>query len=109
RLEPVMRQHMADLAKKHPAIARHRNIGLFGIVELRKNRAGEPLAPYNTQHPALARFTKAVLESGVYIIARWDNFMTNPPLSITEDELAEGFAAIDAALPILDAVVEESG
>ncbi len=106
RLEPVMHHHMEALALKHPSVRRHRNVGLFGIVELQRDRRGTPLAPYNTQHPALASFTKAVLESGVYIIGRWDNFMANPPLCITEEQLAEGFDAIDRALPILDAVVE---
>jgi taurine---2-oxoglutarate transaminase len=29
---------------------------------------------------------------------RWNTFFTNPPLSITEDELRQGFGIIDRAL-----------
>ena len=32
--------------------------------------------------------------------------MTNPPLCITEEQLAEGFAIIDGALDIADAAME---
>ncbi len=32
--------------------------------------------------------------------------MTNPPLTITEDEMAEGFAIIDAALDLADQGVQ---
>jgi hypothetical protein len=33
--------------------------------------------------------------------------MTNPPLCINEEELAEGFGIIDGALEIADAAMEE--
>jgi taurine---2-oxoglutarate transaminase len=36
---------------------------------------------------------------------RWNYFFTNPPLVITEEELAEGFAIIDRALDETDAAV----
>ena len=32
--------------------------------------------------------------------------MTNPPLTITEEEMAEGFAIIDAALDLADQGVQ---
>jgi hypothetical protein len=33
---------------------------------------------------------------------RWHSIMTNPPLIITEDELAEGIEVLDKALDIAD-------
>jgi taurine--2-oxoglutarate transaminase len=36
---------------------------------------------------------------------RWNYFFTNPPLTISEEEMAEGFAIIDRALEITDAAV----
>lgn len=107
RLEPVMRAEMEKLALRHPAVATHRNVGLFGIVELRKDAKGTPIAPYNGSHPAMARFSKALLDAGLYTIVRWNNFMTNPPLSITEAELKEGFAILDRALAVVDEVSED--
>ena len=48
----------------------------------------------------------ALLELGLYTVVRWNNFMTNPPLSITDAELKEGFAIIDQALAVVDEVYE---
>jgi taurine--2-oxoglutarate transaminase len=36
---------------------------------------------------------------------RWNTFFTNPPLTISEEEMAEGFDIIDRALEITDAAV----
>ena len=44
-------------------------------------------------------------EGGLYTFVRWNGFMTNPPLTISEDELREGFAIIDRALEATDAAV----
>jgi hypothetical protein len=37
---------------------------------------------------------------------RFNGIMTNPPLSITADQLEEGFAIIDDVLGIADAATE---
>ena len=44
-------------------------------------------------------------EHGLYTFVRWNTIMTNPPLCINEEELAEGFAIIDKALEIADQAV----
>jgi len=38
---------------------------------------------------------------------RWNTFFTNPPLSITEEQLREGFAIIDRGLEICDRAVRD--
>ncbi len=106
RLEPVMRSEMEGLAARHPSVLAHRNIGLFGMVELRRDSRGTPLAPFNSSHPAMARFFQTLLDAGLYTMGRWNNFMTNPPLSIDEAELRHGFAIIDRALGVIDEVFE---
>src|SRR5262245_34547492 len=58
RLEPVMRSEMEKLAARHPSVRTHRNVGLFGIVEIRKDSKGTPIAGYNQSHPAMGRFAK---------------------------------------------------
>jgi taurine--2-oxoglutarate transaminase len=50
----------------------------------------------------LGRFFRA---EGLYTFVRWNSFFTNPPLSITDEELREGFAIIDRGLAITDAAV----
>jgi taurine--2-oxoglutarate transaminase len=98
RLEPVMRQHMEELARKHPSIKAHRNIGLFGMVDTK-------LGSYNQGHPAMAEFNRYLLSHGLYTVIHWGSFMCNPPLCITEEQLGEGFAILDQGLDIVDRAV----
>ncbi len=105
RLEPVMAAHMARLKAKHPCVRTHRNIGLFGLIELQKNAAGERLVPYAGSHPAMAKVGKYLRDNGLFTMLQWGTVMTNPPLCITEAELAQGFAIIDGALSLVDAEI----
>ena len=106
RLDPVMRRHHEELAAKHPSVGLHRNIGLFGILELVKNRdTMEPLSPYNATNETMVAVNAALLERGLFTMVRWNGIMTNPPLCITEEQLQEGFAIIDEALDVADQAV----
>ena len=96
----------AELAAKHPSIGAVRNIGLFGVIELVRNRTTlEPMAPFNGSSPEMASLGRFFRENGLFTFVRWNYFFTNPPLSISEDELREGFAIIDGALAIADRAV----
>ena len=44
-------------------------------------------------------------ENGLYTMLANNSIHTNPPLCITEDQLAEGFEILDRALDIADAAV----
>ena len=108
RLDPVMRAHHEALAAAHPSVGRTRNIGLFGIIELVKNRETmEPLTPFNTLNDTMQQVGRSLIDNGLSTFIRWWNVMTNPPLCITEEQLAEGFEIIDRSLVIADAAMEE--
>ena len=99
RMGDVMRRHHQELRSNHQSVGAVRNIGLFGIVELVRSRDPYvPLAPYNGTSDQMKGVSRHLRENGLYTFVRWNGIMTNPPLSITEDELAEGFAIIDGAL-----------
>jgi len=101
-----LKAHHADLAAKHPSVGAVRSIGLFGIVELVRSRETmEPMAPFNGTSDEMAALGKRFREDGLYTFVRWNSFFTNPPLTISTDELDEGFAIIDKALEITDAAV----
>jgi taurine--2-oxoglutarate transaminase len=103
RMGELMRAHHQELADKHPCVGRTRAIGLFGILELvRDRRTMEPLAPFNGTSDEMKAIGKYFREHGLYTFLRWHTIMTNPPLCITEDELNEGFAIIDKALDLAD-------
>jgi taurine--2-oxoglutarate transaminase len=104
RLGPVMRAEMDRLKAKHPSVKEGRALGLFGMIDLQKNAAGEPLAPYNGNHPAMGKLAAFFRDNGLFTFTRWGSFTCNPPLCITEEQLKEGFAIIDRGLEITDAV-----
>jgi taurine--2-oxoglutarate transaminase len=102
----VMKQMHADLKAKHPSVGDCRSIGLFGMIELVRNRQTmEPMAPFNGTSPEMAALGKFFREEGLYTFVRWNGFFTNPPLIITEAEMAEAFAIIDKGLYITDKAV----
>jgi len=106
RLDPVMRELQHGLKTKHPSVGNVRNIGLFGIVELIRNReTREPLSAFNTTAPEMSAFDARLKADGLYTMTHWNGFFTNPPLCITEAQLREGFAIIDRALEVTDAAV----
>jgi len=83
-----------------------RNIGLFGIVELIRNReTREPLSAFNITAPEMSALDARLRADGLYTMTHWNGLFTNPPLCITEAELREGFAIIDRALEVTDAAV----
>jgi taurine--2-oxoglutarate transaminase len=104
----VLHRLLTDLGEQHPSVGEVRSIGLFGIVELVRNRkTKEPLAPFNGTSPEMTAFRKYMLDHGVYIYTHWHTALVIPPLPITEEQLAEGFAALDKALEITDQTVKQ--
>jgi taurine--2-oxoglutarate transaminase len=103
----LMADLLADLEKRHPSVGAVRSIGLFGAVELVRNRATlEPLAPFNGTSPEMGALGTFFRQEGLYTFVRWNYFFTNPPLTISEAELREGFAIIDRGLAMTDKAVQ---
>ena len=103
----LMSDLLTDLAARHACVGAVRSIGLFGIVELIRNRqTREPLAPFNGTSPEMAALGRFFRQEGLYTFVRWNGFFTNPPLSISESELRDGFAIIDRALTATDRAVQ---
>jgi taurine---2-oxoglutarate transaminase len=106
KMGAVLNERMRDIASRHPSVGAHRNIGLFGIVELVRNRkAYEPMAPYNGTSDEMAALGRFFREKGLYTFVRWNTFFTNPPLVVSEEQMMEGLDVIDEALAITDRAV----
>jgi len=106
RMGEVLRGHHQRLMAKHPSVGAVRNIGMFGMVDVVRSRSPyEPIAPYNGTSDEMKAIAKFIRDNGMYTMFRWNGIHTNPPLTISEDELAEGFAIIDKALDISDQAV----
>jgi taurine--2-oxoglutarate transaminase len=108
RMGAVLAKHHRLLQERHPCVGAVRSIGLFGALELVRNRRTlEPLAPFNGTSPEMKAIGQALMDAGLFTFVRWNTIMTNPPLCITEDELDEGFEILDAALEIGDRAVAD--
>ena len=106
RLGGRMREHHERLASKHPSVGAHRNLGLFGILDLVRSRdPWTPLTPFNGTSDEMKAIGKHLRDNGLYTMIANNSIHTNPPLCINEDELAQGFEIIDAALDIADQAV----
>ena len=106
RTGKLMAELMSDLAKRHPSVGAARSIGLFGVIELiRDRKTRQPMAPFNGTSPEMAALGKFFRQEGLFTFVRWNYFFTNPPLIITEEQLREAFGIIDRGLEITDRAV----
>lgn len=104
---PVLHRLLNDLGEAHPAVGEVRSIGLFGIIELVKNRrTRQPLTPFNAGSPEMTALRQNLLDNGLFVYTHWNTILIIPPLIITPEQLQEGFAILERALEIADAVVE---
>jgi taurine--2-oxoglutarate transaminase len=101
-LEGTMRSEMARLRQTHPCMKEGRAIGLFGMIDLQRNSAGEPFAPYASSSASMAKLAKYFRERGLFTFVKNSNFTCIPPLCINDAELREGFAIVDDALSMMD-------
>jgi len=106
RTGKLMAELMSDLAKRHPSVGTARSIGLFGVIELiRDRKTRQPMAPFNGTSLEMASLGKFFRQEGLFTLVRWNYFFTNPPLIITEEQLREAFGIIDRGLEITDKAV----
>jgi taurine--2-oxoglutarate transaminase len=99
----VLADMLAELKDRHPSIGDVRSIGLFGILELVRNRqTKEPMAPFGGNSQEMAGLKTYLLDHGVFVYTHWHTVLILPPLIITPQQLSEGFAVLDEALAITD-------
>ena len=100
---PVLHKMLTDLGESHPSVGEVRSIGLFGILEVVKNRdTKEPMAPWNGSSPEMNALKKYCTEHGLFVYTHWHTILIIPPLIISEEQLREGFDVLDKALEITD-------
>ena len=102
----VLRRMLSDLGEAHPSVGEVRSIGLFGIIELVKDRkTKEPMAPWNGSSPEMNAVKKFCVDNGLFLYTHWHTVLIIPPLIIDEAQLKEGFDVLDEALKITDRTV----
>ena len=102
----VLANMLAEMQTRHACIGEVRSIGLFGAMELvRDRKTREPMAPFNQSSSEMDIFKKEILAQGLFLYTHWNIVLIIPPLIITAEQLAEGFATLDHALLKLDAII----
>jgi taurine---2-oxoglutarate transaminase len=109
----VLGAKLRGLAEKHPSIGEVRGLGLFWALDLVKNRSSRE--PFNTPQDKAARkplvadqVAAEAAKRGVSVMAWVSHLIVAPPLIVTEEQIDEGIAALDAALAIADEKVEQA-
>ncbi len=106
RMGKVMSEILHNLMKKHPSVGDVRSIGLFGALEMVKDRdTKEPLAPFGVTSEPMTKVATYLKENGIFAFAYSNILHTNPPLIVKEEELREAFEVVDKALDIADKYV----
>lgn len=105
---PILHRFLNDLGESHPSVGEVRSIGLFGIIELVRNRrTREPMAPYTSSSTEMKSLASYLSNQGLYAYTHSNTLLIIPPLIINQEQLQEGFEIIDNALEITDAAVKE--
>jgi taurine--2-oxoglutarate transaminase len=108
RMGPILNRLLLDLGESHASIGDVRSIGLFGILELVKDRqTKEPLTHWNSTNREMKTLRKFCLEHGLFLYTHWHTVLIIPPLTITEEQLEEGINILDSALEITDALAKD--
>ncbi|WP_437631377.1 aminotransferase family protein [Sorangium sp. So ce854] len=107
KMGAIVGEKLRALKEKHPSIGDVRGLGLFWAVELVKDRATKE--PFNVPQDKAARRPLVVdavvaeaAKRGVSVMGWVSHLLVAPPLIISEAEIDEGIAAIDAALDVAD-------
>jgi taurine---2-oxoglutarate transaminase len=97
---------LRELAARHPSVGDVRGAGMLACLELvRDPQTREPLSPQRTEtvvSPEMLAVRAAIQARRVWPLFRWNLVIFAPPLNLSEDELAQGLAAVDAGLEAAD-------
>ena len=97
--QEVIKPLLEELMTKHKVIGEVRGVGVFWALELVKDRAThEPLAPYGGSSPAMGELMAACKKAGMIPFMNFNRIHVCPPCNVSEAEVREGIAILDAAL-----------
>ncbi|MFF5502966.1 aspartate aminotransferase family protein [Streptomyces roseolus] len=104
--EQVLGPGLRALAERHPSVGEVRGMGVFWALDLVKNKeTREPLVPYNAAGEAnapMAAFGAAAKKNGLWPFVNMNRTHAVPACNVSDDEVKEGLAALDAALTVAD-------
>lgn len=104
----LMGEYLDKMAEEHPIVGQARHIGLFGALELVKDKENRvPLVEYSVANDIMPAIIGKLKEKGFATYGRENNIQVCPPLIITKEEVAETMAILDEVLTWADATYLE--
>ncbi|MFW6090623.1 MAG: aspartate aminotransferase family protein [Actinomycetota bacterium] len=99
----VLGPGLREVAERHPSAGDVRGLGVFWAIELVKDhRTREPLAPYGAKSEAMTATFAACRDGGMLVLVAGNRIHLTPPCTISDAEVREGLAVLDAALDVAD-------
>lgn len=101
-MAPLFEACMQQLVEDHPSVKQYRAIGLFGCLDIQDTEGMNPKLQHEAAGEAFFKYKKAFRDEGLVGLHRFPHVHCAPPLTITEEELIDGFERLDRALHVLD-------
>ncbi len=99
-----------ELADRHPSVGDTRGVGLFRGSSSPNTRKrvpfGERADKISPGSTVVDEVSATAADHGTYVANMINTLIIAPPLTITEDEIDEAIAAIDAGLEVSDDAME---
>ena len=103
-------KRLKEIKEEHPSVGDVRQIGLFSVVEIVKNKSTkEPSASRNASKDELKTMNEIgayLREHGLFTFLKANMIFIVPPLCITEEQIDEGMNIIKGALKISDKIAK---
>ncbi len=103
-MEKVLIRELEALKQKHECLGDVRVKGLFGMIELVKDKkTKEPLVPFNSDPQGImGKIISRLLNEGFATYSHENMISVSPPLIITEEEIIEACGILDRVLTWVD-------
>jgi 4-aminobutyrate aminotransferase/(S)-3-amino-2-methylpropionate transaminase len=103
RVGQILRDTLEGWQRRHPLIGDVRGLGSMMLIELVKNRESKEPAPDETLAIIKGAFQRGVIAMRAGLFTNGIRFL--PPLTISDEQLQEGLAVVEASLAELEARV----
>jgi 4-aminobutyrate aminotransferase/(S)-3-amino-2-methylpropionate transaminase len=101
RIGQILRDTLESWQQRHPLIGDVRGLGSMMLIELVKNRDTKEPAPDETLAIIKAAFQRGVIAMRAGLFTNGIRFL--PPLTISDEQLQEGLAVVEASLAEVEA------
>ena len=106
KISPIFAAHLKRLGE-HPLVGESRSLGLMGALELAPDKSGR--TAFNPIGKVGAKAAAEMAARGVIVRAIGDSMAFCPPMIMTEAEMEEMFAPVEASLDAAHAWAKSEG